>query len=172
MKKIFSAAALAALIYAAVTVGYNVNLPEPAMLPAATKQPQPILDIPSLYELTNKERTNLGLTGLVLDPKLNASALNKCSDMVTNNYWAHDSPTGVDPWYFIGTQVDYQAAGENLAYGLKDSRSVVDAWMASPSHKDNIVKPEYTNIGFGICSSPNFVNDGLRTIVVQHFTKM
>jgi hypothetical protein len=88
--------------------------------------------------------------------------------MFAKNYWAHQSPDGQSPWFFIKS-VDYQysIAGENLAKDFYDTDSMLKAWMASPTHKDNIIHPKYQEIGIAVVDG---VLDGLKTtLVVQHF---
>jgi len=121
-----------------------------------------------LLNLTNQKRTSLGLSQLRLNTKLSLAAAKKAQDMFANNYWSHTSPQGKTPWVFIvSSGYEYSMAGENLAKNFSDSRGVVDAWMESPTHKDNIVKPGYRDIGFAIV---NGVLDGEETtLVVQMF---
>ena len=93
-----------------------------------------------LFLLTNKEREQNGLTPLVFNETLSKAALLKANYMFTNNYWAHNAPDGTTPWVFI-KQVGYEYtyAGENLARGFATSDDVVKAWMASPTHKENML---------------------------------
>ncbi len=125
------------------------------------------IDAGELLDITNKERADNGLKSLVLNESLNQSALNKCNDMVTNNYFSHNRPNGEEPWVFI--KVDYTQAGENLAEGYYSARQVHREWMNSPTHKENILNKDYDNVGFGVCKSENFVGNGEKLIVVQHF---
>ena len=61
----------------------------------------------------------------------------KAQDMATLGYFAHVSPDGKTPWYWIEkVGYDYQYAGENLAINFSDSKDVTNAWMASPLHKE------------------------------------
>ncbi len=128
------------------------------------------IDIYELWQYANKAREDDGLQDLVLDVRLNNSALEKCRDMVSRNYWSHNTPDGMLPWTFIQKAgIKYKKAGENLAYGFKDSKSVIDGWMKSTTHRDNILDDTYTNEGFAVCESGNFLNEGHEIIVVQHF---
>lgn len=104
-----------------------------------------------LASLTNEERESQNLSTLTVSPILNQAAEMKALDMANNSYFAHTSPQGKTPWFWL-EQVDYeyQYAGENLAINFSDSKDVTDAWMASPSHKANIVKGYYTEIGTGV----------------------
>jgi hypothetical protein len=88
--------------------------------------------------------------------------------MFAKNYWAHNSPTGTTPWDFItASGYKYVVAGENLAKNFSTSQAVVNAWMASPTHKDNIVKPSYKEIGFAVVNGT--LNGEETTLVVQMF---
>lgn len=124
----------------------------------------------NLTKFTNDERVKFGLNPVTENVLLDRSAQAKCNDMVARDYWEHNTPDGVKPWQFV-TDVgySYSALGENLAYGFNNSDEVVKGWMNSPKHKDNIVKPNYLEVGFGICRSDDYNNRGKQTIVVQHF---
>ncbi|MBH2007701.1 hypothetical protein I8H83_03805 [Candidatus Saccharibacteria bacterium] len=98
---------------------------------------------------TNTERQKAGLEPLTLDTRLSDAAYMKAKDMLANEYWSHSSPTGVQPWKWLGdADYNYSYAGENLARNFNSSRGVVSAWMASPSHRENILKKQYQDVGF------------------------
>jgi len=121
-----------------------------------------------LLNLTNQKRTELGLSQLKLNEKLSLAAAKKAQDMFANNYWSHSSPQGKTPWEFVvSSGYEYTMAGENLAKNFSNSSGVVDAWMASPTHKDNIIKPGYRDIGFAIVNG--VLNGEETTLVVQMF---
>lgn len=104
-----------------------------------------------LLDITNKVRRENNLPPLVFNEKLAGAAQKKASDMIAKNYWAHFAPDGTTPWDFIkGTGYDYTFAGENLAKGFTTSPEIVDAWMNSSTHKENIVSSKYKDIGFSI----------------------
>jgi uncharacterized protein YkwD len=119
---------------------------------------------------TNTQRTKNGLEPLVMNDKLSQAAQMKADHMFINNYWAHFSPQGDTPWEFIKRAgYEYEYAGENLAKNFLYSQNVVDAWMKSPTHRENILRPEFTNVGFAI---ENGVLQGEETtLVVQMFGK-
>lgn len=101
-----------------------------------------------IIELTNTERTKLGLGVLKENKLLSEAARQKASDMFSFNYWSHVSPSGRTPWaFFSDAGYKYQYAGENLARDFKEPVSVVRAWMNSSSHRDNIVNSKYQEIG-------------------------
>ena len=124
----------------------------------------------SLLAETNQDRTEAGQPSLTLDPELSAAAQAKAQDMVIHNYWAHNSPAGQTPWNFItASGYQYQAAGENLAYGFSDASDTVKGWMNSPEHRANILSADYQNVGFGVAQSPNYQGQGPETIVVAEY---
>ncbi|MCR4264118.1 MAG: CAP domain-containing protein [Candidatus Roizmanbacteria bacterium] len=117
---------------------------------------------------TNQERLNHGLNSLQLNTTLSKAAEKKAQDMFADNYWAHTAPDGATPWDFIVTEgYAYSYAGENLARDFSDSKGVVVAWMNSPSHRDNLLRGEYQEIGFAVVNGKLDGNE--TTLVVQMF---
>jgi len=124
--------------------------------------------IEKLLEATNTKRQEQGLGQLSLNQTLSQAAQNKAADMFANGYWAHNSPQGKTPWDFIlSAGYRYSLAGENLAKNFDTSAAVVDAWMASPTHRDNILKGGYTEVGFAIVNGVLLGEE--TTLVVQMF---
>lgn len=122
-----------------------------------------------LHAIVNTERTKAGLSPLIEDARLDTSAQAKCSNMLAENYWSHYSPEGVSPQDFITAQIPHwHFSGENISFGGETSQAVVTGWMGSPSHRDNILKPGYTLVGYAVCHAPSFIG-GDKAIVVQHF---
>jgi len=97
---------------------------------------------------TNKARVAQGLGPVSPNSQLDIAASEKLNDMISKEYFAHVSPQGVSPWFWV-TQAGYKYsyAGENLALGFSDATSTVDGWMNSPTHKDNLLNKNYTEIG-------------------------
>lgn len=126
------------------------------------------INVSDLLTFTNAERSTVGLSTLRLSPKLSEAAENKARDMFANDYWAHVSPAGTEPWDFIlDENYDYTYAGENLAKNFSTSKEVVTAWLNSPSHKDNLLSKNYDEVGFAVV---NGVLGGYETtLVVQMF---
>jgi len=140
-----------------------ISLKYPLILGYATN-----VRVEDLLEYTNLERQQLGLQSLKLDSKLNNAAYSKATDMFSNNYWAHTSPSGVQPWSFIvDSGYDYIYAGENLARDFNNSKSVIKAWMNSPTHRDNIISSNYEQIGFAVVNGK--LNGEETTLVVEMF---
>lgn len=106
-----------------------------------------------LLNLVNFERGQRGLNALSLNGQLAQAAAGKSSHMFANNYWAHFAPDGTTPWSFIkGAGYGYLYAGENLAKGFTNSSDVVNAWMASTTHRENLLSPQFKEVGFSIAS--------------------
>jgi hypothetical protein len=105
----------------------------------------------AVADLTNARRTDKALAALETSPLLTQAAQDKANDMAAKGYFAHVAPDGTLPWYwFQQVGYNYQFAGENLAIDFTDSSDVLNAWMNSPMHRENILKQEYTQIGIGI----------------------
>lgn len=118
--------------------------------------------------LTNEERIESALAPVVENPLLVLAAQRKAEDMATKGYFSHTSPDGTEPWRWIeDVGYRYRYAGENLAVRFVDSSDVVRAWMASPSHRANIVKGVYQDIGIGVAQGT--FEGAPATFVVQFF---
>lgn len=125
-----------------------------------------------LLQATNSQRVSNGQAGLGLNILLNSAAQAKANDMVARNYWSHTTPDGQQPWVFIqNAGYSYSKAGENLAYGFATSDDTVTGWMNSAPHRANILDAGFTEVGFGIANSPNFVGIGQTTVVVAMYAK-
>ena len=126
------------------------------------------IDPDKVIELTNKERLNAGVTTLKLNSELNQAALAKATDMFEHNYWAHISPTGTEPWYFVTQSgYKYQHAGENLARDFSNPTDIVKAWMVSPTHRQNLLDDRYRDTGIAVMDG--YINGVETTLVVQMF---
>lgn len=124
----------------------------------------------ALLESTNTQRAKYGLAPLKLNSQLMQAAGEKATDIFTKNYWAHYAPDGTSPWHFFQkASYQYLFAGENLAKDFDTSEAVVNAWMNSPTHRENILKPEYEDIGFAIMEGN--LQDQPTVLVVQLFGK-
>jgi hypothetical protein len=88
--------------------------------------------------------------------------------MFSENYWAHVSPSGIQPWYwFAQANYPYTYAGENLAKDFDTSAGTVQGWMNSPGHKANILNVNYTQVGFAVQNGT--LVGGQTTLVVAHY---
>ncbi len=115
------------------------------------------IDYPKeVCDLVNLERQNEGLKPLTLDPTLNSLAQEKAEDMVKNNYFDHTSPTYGSPFDMMKQYgINFSAAGENIAFGQITSNDVMDSWMNSKGHRENILNKNFENIGIGMTQDSN-----------------
>ena len=121
-----------------------------------------------LATLTNEDRKENGAGELMTDALLAKAAQMKADDMAAKGYFAHVDPEGRAPWYWLQKAgYAYTYAGENLAVDFVDSEDVEVAWMNSPTHRANIVKPQYTRIGIGTARGTYQGKE--TTFVVQFF---
>ncbi len=122
----------------------------------------------NIISLTNQERVAWGLNTLQTNSQLSAAALAKANDMFEKQYWDHFGPNGESPWQFIrAAGYNYVYAGENLAKGFKTAEGVHEAWMASPTHKANIISGNYKDIGVAVVEGVLLGKQ--TTLVVQMF---
>ena len=122
----------------------------------------------SLIQLANDARREAGQSPLIANSKLDQAAYLKALDMLDHDYFSHNSPNGITPWFwFSEAEYDYKYAGENLAIGFVDSQEVNTAWLESPSHRKNILNDKYSEIGLAVVTGE--FKGGETTIVVQLF---
>lgn len=158
----------ALIIYSLLFIGLQVTFSlvkttKPGVLGTSSN-----IEIQKVIELTNVQRAKNGLPPVSENPALDKAARAKAQNMFSENYWAHFAPSGKSPWDFIlGSGYKFTYAGENLAKNFSNSDDVITAWMASPSHKENIVNSNYKDIGIAV---EDGVIDGQHTtLVVQMF---
>ena len=124
--------------------------------------------VQDLLLLTNIQRQQAGVGVLQLNDQLAYAAGLKAHDMLSKNYWAHNSPSGDTPWVFIKRAgYSYTYAGENLARGFSNGQELINAWMASPSHRENMLSSHYNDVGFAIVSGNLLQEDTV--LVVEMF---
>lgn len=104
----------------------------------------------AMLKLVNQERAKAGVAPLDMDADLVQIARLKSQDIITNNYFAHNSPTYGDPFTMMTNMgIKYVYAGENLA-GNPSLDNAHETLMDSPGHRKNILNPNYTHVGIGI----------------------
>ena len=101
---------------------------------------------------TNVQRKLHGMVALSVNEQLTKSAELKVADMFAQQYFAHESPTGDGPGDLAdAVGYEYIMVGENLALGnYEDDTALVEAWMNSPGHRENILNTRYTEIGVAV----------------------
>ncbi|MEK4065081.1 CAP domain-containing protein [Peribacillus sp. FSL R5-0717] len=148
----------------------TTNQSKPAAKPAAPevtpdkstdKKPETSSELSAfeqeVVKLTNAEREKQGLAALKIDTELSKVARIKSQDMKDKNYFDHNSPTYGSPFDMMKQfGISYKTAGENIAQGQQTPEEVVQAWMNSQGHRENIMNPSFTHIGVGYVESGNY----------------
>jgi stress response protein SCP2 len=99
---------------------------------------------------TNAQRARHRLPPLGVDARLAAAAHAHSADMVARGFFAHADPDGRNVDARVrAAGYPYRVVAENIAAGQPDAAAVVEAWMNSPGHRANILRPEVTQIGVG-----------------------
>lgn len=140
----------------------------------------------AVHEEVNSVRADNGLSTLDFDSDLRQIARYHSDDMATNEYFAHDSPSGetmADRYdrfgYNCRVQVSsnrYATGGENIYTtrysGLSLSEReiaemTVSSWMESPGHRENLLRGYWQNEGIGVAISSD--GGGTEIYVTQNF---
>lgn len=117
---------------------------------------------------SNAERSQHGVAPLRVNQTLARAAQAKADDMAAKGYFAHQGPDGSMAWDWMHTAgYEYEYAGENLAVDFEDSTQLVNAWMASPTHRENLLNQQYTEFGVGMAEG--HYEGRKTTFVVQFF---
>lgn len=123
-------------------------------------------DEKTILELVNSARTAAGVGKVTYNEELAKVAMDKAKDMVENGYFSHQSKIYGTPFEMMRSYgISFKAAAENIA-GNKTVERAFYSWMASDSHKENIVNPDYDEMGVGVCISPVYGK-----VIVQMFIK-
>jgi uncharacterized protein YkwD len=107
----------------------------------------------ALLTAHNKERAERKLPPLVVEPHLTAAAKAHAADMAAHKTMTHDGSDGstlVDRVKRAGYH--YLKTGENVADGQENVASVMDAWMNSPHHRENILG-DFTEVGVALAKA-------------------
>lgn len=123
--------------------------------------PNQVLNIPNIDELkaierevirlVNIERQKNGLPALKEHWELSRVARHKSNDMSNKGYFSHTSPTYGSPFDMIRSYgIQYRSAAENIAQGQRSAQQVVNSWLNSSGHRQNIMNRNFTHIGVGL----------------------
>jgi uncharacterized protein YkwD len=102
----------------------------------------------SVLREMNRVRAQHGLSALRYDAHLQRAAVAHTREMLTTNIFEH----GDFGSRMLQFDVQGRIAGENLAWGtgsLGSARGIVAAWMASPEHRANLLRPSFNRVGVG-----------------------
>ncbi|CAN5911180.1 hypothetical protein BH23PLA1_BH23PLA1_18540 [soil metagenome] len=110
-----------------------------------TAEPDPLMT--RLLELHNERRAKQELPPLSLSPILSKAARVQALDMVQMGKITHEGSDGSNASDRVRRlEYPFQNVGENVATGQETPEEVVDAWMESPGHRENILG-EFTEMG-------------------------
>ncbi len=116
------------------------------------------------------ERRQAGRRPLALDPRLDAAAQRHAEDMLERSYFAHrgrDGRTVRERSRAAG--YEWEAIGENIALNQLSVKEVVESWMRSPGHRENILDRRYTQTGIGLAMGRDPKTGEYRVLWVQTF---
>ena len=117
-----------------------------------------------IIQRTNQERISRNLPSLTVSEKLSLAAYAKAQHILQRQYFSHEGWEG----FIRQAGYSYCSAGENLGLNHTDAGEVVDAWMMSPSHRANLLKRRYNEIGVAIVRG-NYKGIEDAVIIVQMF---
>jgi uncharacterized protein YkwD len=135
-----------------------VQQPKPVLPPPGVKYLEEVED--SVFAITNQARRAKGLAPLIKDDELRNVARSYSNDMLLRRFFDHTTPDGVSyderilnhyhHWVrFVGENL-WSAVGYNPRNTQRLAKEIVDDWMSSPSHRDNLLSPDFTHLGVGI----------------------
>lgn len=136
--------------------GGGGNTAEPVASPALEVTTPCITELSAIFDdlltVTNQVRADNGISSVKFSYKLGQAAQGHAEDMAEQNYFAHHSP---DNSSTIASRIEatgykFSLAAENLAAGYGSATDVVTAWLTSPGHRENLLNPNYTDVGFGL----------------------
>lgn len=118
----------------------------------------------TIVKLTNEARSSAGIASVAPNAALRGAAQAKADDMIVRQYFAHEGPEGESPWSWVNQSgYRYVAAGENLAIHYTTAEALNQGWLASATHRANILDARFKDIGIGVAQGKI---DGYDTIVV------
>jgi uncharacterized protein YkwD len=108
----------------------------------------------------NKERISRGISPLQLNSTLSSIAQSRSVYLAGAGRIFHLSAPAGTPWPELwNAGYPYSAAGENLALGVETPPELVARWMASPTHRDNLLSRLYVDVGLGVTTG-SYVSAG------------
>ncbi|MFZ2887301.1 MAG: CAP domain-containing protein [Minisyncoccia bacterium] len=131
----------------------------PTATPPASQSPSFEAEVESeILRLTNIERAKYDLSQLSSENVLAATAEAHSEDMLDRDFFSHDNPDGCSSsCRATAAGYSWQAIGENIfmlkGWDLTAEETaimIVNGWLGSPGHKENMLKPVYTETGVGV----------------------
>lgn len=120
-----------------------------------------------VISIVNQNRKKQGLEALTMDEKLMKAAQDRAKELTKS--FSHTRPNGTSCFtIFEKYKITPTASGENIAAGQRSAAAVMDSWMNSQGHKENIMNNKFKKIGVGLVIVPN---DMYSYYWVQMFTE-
>jgi len=120
-----------------------------------------------VLELVNEERAARGLSALKWSNELSNVARAHSKDMHDRGFFSHTSPDGKSPFDRIkAAGISYSYAAENIAAGQSTPEAVVEGWMNSKGHRENILNANLKYLGVGFYEAAG----GYKYYWTQNFT--
>ena len=107
-----------------------------------------------VLDLVNEERAKAGLSALTLDLKITAAANVRAKEI--KRQFSHTRPDGRSFSTALTDQgISYHRSGENIAWGQRTPKEVMNGWMNSDGHRANILNANYRKLGVGYYQDEN-----------------
>jgi len=126
--------------------------PAPPIAETRTSQPAASEDpvVRELAERVNAHRRRLGRPPLQWDARVATVALRHSRNMVERDFFSHQDSQGRSPFDRLDAAgIRFSKAAENIASGQRDAASVLDSWLSSAGHRENLEDPDFTRHGIG-----------------------
>ena len=109
------------------------------------------ITVENVIALMNEHRVAQNLPPLREDARLAQAARDRVRHMEELAYWGHEAPDGMSPFVWLAARdYPYQTAGENLANGFETVGLLVESWMESRGHRENILGDQFEECGVAI----------------------
>jgi uncharacterized protein YkwD len=157
VRRLVLLAATPALLFA-VAAPARAGVPVPPLPPrAAPGSVAPAILMSQVITMTNQRRHALGCGQLTVDRELTVASVRQSLYMARTGRFSHVWNDGTNFVRRVHQAGYEQPSGENIAWGYRTAREVVNAWMASPGHRANILNCGARSIGSGVVYGANGV---------------
>ena len=140
---------------------HEVHKVEMVAPPKGVKYLEKVEDL--IFDLTNQARRAQGLSPVARDAELRNVARAFSNDMLVRRYFDHTTPEGLSFDERLGNHYRHwvKSMGENIWSGSgydprktqELAREIVNDWLNSPDHRENLLAPDYTHLGVGVSAS-------------------
>jgi putative cell wall-binding protein len=120
----------------------------PVVAPAASAAVQE----DQVFDLVNQQRASAGRAPLLRDGSLESAAEEWASHLSTTGTFEHST----SDWRTARIPAGWNSQGENIAQGYSSATEVMNGWMNSTGHRENILRGSFTRIGIGYVESGNY----------------